>query len=94
MKSLGLAGAISLSFDVTRAFAASIDLNFLRIDEIRSFVTFERTAPGRLSGITYDPSTGKYTAVSDDRRPRGMMASRVPTHLESTWAMERWARAM
>ena len=53
--------------DDDRATLDEDDLEFLGMTEIASLTEFEGTILGGLSGISYNPATGTYFAVSDDR---------------------------
>jgi len=63
-----LASAVALAFGIGAAQATSIaGLTYIGSDSLPTGFAFQGTNVGGLSGIDYNPATGRYYAISDDR---------------------------
>ncbi|MEO1573567.1 MAG: esterase-like activity of phytase family protein [Pseudomonadota bacterium] len=65
--SLPVALLLLSSQALAQANQSFLSLTFIGEDNIPSGFTFDGTTVGGLSGIDYNPTTGNYVAISDDR---------------------------
>lgn len=94
MRGLGSLAALACAWAMTSgawAQAAPPGLQYLGQRQVPPAATFDGTVVGGLSGISYDPASGLYYLISDDRsakNPARFYTARIPVSGRGVDAVE------